>query len=140
MSLSHNAHLSSLSLPDAVAQLLLHPETELDLVASKHFYDFEGDWDEITTAYDDHFTATVKGLSSFLGQPIYRGRWDAPDRSEWESVLPEYADAQELVIWEHDSRRLYCRYSWEDKEIPILIAIGVEGCLPSGATYDGQWD
>ena len=140
MSLPHNAHLSSLSLPDAVAQLLLHPDTEVDLVASKHFYDFDGDWDGITTAYDDQFAATVAGLSTILGQPIYRGRWDAPDRPEWESVLPEYADAMELVIWGHDSRRLYCRYSWEDKEIPMLIAIGVEGCSMSGATYDGQWE
>jgi hypothetical protein len=82
MSLPHNAHLSTLSLPDAVAQLLQHPDTELDLVASKHFYDFHGDWDGITTAYEDQFTAPVAGLSAILGQPIYRGRWDAPDRSE----------------------------------------------------------
>ena len=140
MSLPHNAHLSSIPLSDAVTQLLLQPDTEFDLAASKHFYDFGGDWERIATAYGKYFSATLEGLSSILGQPIYRGRWDAPDRAEWEPILPEYADAQDLAIWDHESRRLYCRYSWQDKEIPILIAIGVEGCSATGVAYEGQWD
>lgn len=81
------------------------------------------------------------GITSILGQPIYRGQWDAPDRSQWESILPEYADAQDLVVWQtRDSKKVYCRYSWEDKEIPILIAIGVEGCSATGIAYEGQLD
>jgi hypothetical protein len=139
MSLPHNAHLISVPLDQAIDQALREPQVEVDLAVS-HLWDFDGDFDEIEAAYDNYFLTTVDGISSILGDPIYRGRWDAPDRSEWESILPEYADAQELVVWARDSRKLYCRLSWEDKEIPIKIAIGAEGCAATGTSYDSEFD
>jgi hypothetical protein len=140
VSLPHNAHETALSLSQAVAEARSNPQVEVDLAASKHFYDFEGDWAVVTAAYEDYFAKGVTEVTRLLGEPIYRGPWNAPDRSQWDSILPEFASAQELVVWQQDSKRLYCRYSWQDKEIPILIALGVEGCRETGIAYEGQFD
>lgn len=138
MSLPHNAYLTPTPLVKLVAQAFAQPEAEIDLAASNHFYDFAGHWDEITTAYEAYFEAAVGDLTAILGQPIYRGRWDAPERPEWDAILPEYADAQDLVVWARDSKRLYCRYSWEDKEIPILIAMGGKAAQPQVSPTRGS--
>src|SRR5436190_12192133 len=109
MSLPHNAHLIPVPLKQAIDQALTDPDVEVDLAASNHFWDFDGELDEIETAYDSYFGTTVAGITTILGDPIYRGRSDAPDRSEWDSILPEDVSANDLVVWMRDSKRLYCR-------------------------------
>ena len=138
MILPHNCHITEKSLNECIDSVMKDRSVEVDIAASKHFWDYEGDLD-VPDKYDDYYATTVEELTKILGSPIYRGRWDTPDRDKWIPIIPEYADAMELAVWEKDSVKLYLRLSWEDKEIPIFIAMGTEGCEPTGIAYPGQF-
>jgi hypothetical protein len=49
MPLPHIAYTSTLTLRQSVDQALGSPSVEVDLPASRHFWDFEGDLDEISS-------------------------------------------------------------------------------------------
>ena len=140
MDLLHNSYTTSLSFEEAVSAALKNPVVEIDMAASKHFWDFEGDWDAVIRSYAVYFDSMVTALTQILGQPIYRGKWDDPNRQEWNPLLPEYATALDLAVWQKDDLLLYVRNSREDKECPILIALGAEGSQATGSAYPGQFE
>jgi hypothetical protein len=107
----------------------------VDLAVSRAFYNFEGDFTETEPPYIEYFETTAKAITNILGKPVYQGRWDAPETKEWIATLKLHADVMDLVVWEIDRVKLYLRYSWEDKEIPMLVALGAEGCQPSAMNY-----
>lgn len=140
--LPHNAHLDTRSAEELMFAIQADDSKEIDLAASKHFYEvpMDFDWDQITSAYEAEYEKRLREFSKVLGEPSYRGRWDASDFDEWNSVVPEYASAVELAVWKVGEKRLYLRYGWEDKEIPMIIALGMEGCEMTGIAYPGQFD
>jgi hypothetical protein len=133
----HNVYTSAFSPAEAISVVMSDRDVELDLTVSKNFWGFEGDWETVPGAYRVFFENMVESMSALLGPPVCRARSDGSDRKEWDSILPEYADAQDLAVWEKDGIHLYLRYSWEDKEAPILIALGTEGCADNGLAYPG---
>lgn len=138
MRLPHNCYMTSKTLAECIDAALSNRALEVDLAASKHFWDYDGDPDA-PEEYDDFYAETVTELAEILGDPVYESSWGSADRDEWESILPEFADAQELTVWKKNGINIYVRLSWEDKEIPILIAMGTDGCAATGISYPGQF-
>ncbi len=113
------------------------PEVEVDLTTSKSLFNFDGDWAALSM-YIAYFDQMTDALSATLGTPVYAGSFESLGWDHWSSAL--MVDANHLVIWSVDGRNLYLRYIWEDKEIPILLAVGVEGCEACLVPYPGQFD
>lgn len=140
--LPHGSHLDSKTAEELLAVLKRDGTTEIDLAASKHFYDVPlgFDWRAVTEAYNACFDRHQNDLTAILGTPIFVGNWESPDLEKWTRLLPPFADALRLVVWKRGDRHIYLRQGWEDKEIPILIALGLEGCKMTGIAYPGQFD
>ena len=131
MTLPHNAYLTSVPLKDAISSALSNRTVEVNLAVSHDFYDFWEEYSEVETPYLEYFDNTAHAIANILGDPIYRGSCEAPATLEWISALELHASAVHLVVWERDNLKLYLRYGWEDKEIPIVVALGTEGCNPN---------
>jgi hypothetical protein len=140
--LPHNSHLDSRSGEELLLTLSNDPTTEVDLAASKHFYDVGPGFDfhPVMQAYSACFALHQKSFTEVLGEPVYQGNWNSPDLEEWTPLLPEFASAMHLTVWKRGEQHLYLRQGSEDKETPILIALGVEGCDMTGIAYPGQFD
>ena len=140
--LPHNVHLSTLRAEEVLQTLEKNPSVEVDLAASISFYDVSDDfdWEGVLHAYDAFFEERVREFEVLFGPPTFRGDWDSPGLEEWRAILPEYADAQKLVVWTRQGSTAYLRYGREDKEPPILIAAGLEGCAETGIAYPGQFE
>lgn len=104
-------------------------------MVNEHF-----DFHSVSAAYVRYFEDIVVELSEMIGFPTYRGNWNSADISEWTAILPEYTDAEKLVVWRHESRTIYLRLSKEDKETPILISLGIEGSEATNLSYPGQFE
>ena len=138
MELPHNCYVTTQPISGCIQAATNDKSIEVDLAASRHFFDYEGDWD-VSDRYSEYFEDIKIQICEILGDPIYSGLWDDPNRSEWDQILSEGVDAVELAVWMHEDSKLYLRLGWEDKEIPIIIAIGIEGAEPNYTEYPGQF-
>ena len=140
--LPHNVYLTTFRADEVIRKLKKEPNTEVDLAASVSFYDVSDDfdWDGVLRAYDSFFEERVREFEALLGPPAFRGEWDSPELEEWRAIIPEFADAQKLVVWKGEGSSFYLRYSREDKEVPVLISAGIEGCSETGIAYPGQFE
>ncbi len=134
MTLPHNCYITPLSVSDSIQAVIADNSVETNLAVSKLFFGYEGDLD-VSDKYSDYFTSATNKISEILGDPIYMGRWDDPNRCEWNSVLADDLDAVELVVWGHGDTKLYLRFGWEDTELPIIVAMGIEGAEPNYSEY-----
>ena len=134
MILPHNCYITAKTVSDCIQAATADDSTEVNLAVSNLFFGYEGDLD-VSDRYSDYFRSAAKQICEVLGDQIYMGRWDDPSYSEWNSILAEDVDAVELVVWNHGDRILYLRYGWEDTELPIVVAIGLEDAEPNYGEY-----
>ena len=95
--------------------------------------------DLLLRSREDHlpvFDAILKDATEICSAPIAAMVMIDSERTQYSIVAsrgatPEFVDAMELAVWEKDGSNLYLRISWEDRELPIFISMGVEGCEPN---------
>ena len=135
--LPHNAFTTAHTIQESLSSIKIDRATELLLASSYEFnWDFDGDCNEIFNSYLAHFESIVSEIEALLGAPIYRGRWNAPDIKLGASEFNLSNLIQDIAIWKVDSIEIYIRWYWEDKEIPILVALGAKGCEPTREHYN----
>lgn len=124
MELPHNAYLSSATVEEFIEALKKAPQREIDLAVSRSFFNY--DWEiDVASHYQTFYEAMVIEIKGILGEPVFQGSHET--FAEWETILPEYVDYLNLTVWKVEGRHFYLRFSWEDKEIPMIVAFGVEG-------------
>lgn len=127
MTLPHNDVQTDLSVAENLRLALATPHVEVLLVRSQHFFDFWGDFDEVSEAYDAYYAQCCTALLELLGEPVFSGRWSDEGVAAWlEKVgLEPIADA--LTVWPKNDSYVYLRSSWEDKECPMEVVVGAAG-------------
>jgi hypothetical protein len=134
--LPHNAFTSALSIQDCISSIMVDRTSELLLASSLDFsWDFEEDYGEVADSYQAYFDSVVSDVVTILGTPVFRGRWDSPDVDPWVTDFGLSDHIVDVAIWKSESIDLYVRWHWEDKEIPILVAIGAKGCSMTDEHY-----
>ena len=130
--LHHNAFITALTVHECVSSIQIDRATELLLASSYEFpWDFDGDYNEVFKSYHAYFESIVSEIEALHGAPVYRGGWKSPDIEPWTSELGLSNLVQDIAIWKIDSTEIYLRWYWEDKELPILVALGAKGCEPT---------
>ena len=127
--LHHNAFITALTVQECISSIQVDKTKELLLASSYEFpWDFDGDYNEIFNSYHAYFESIVSEIEALHGAPIYRGSWKSADIESWASELGLSNLIQDIAIWNIDSNEIYIRWYWEDKELPILVALGAKGC------------
>lgn len=124
---------------DLLKALRSRPEQEVDIAASKSFYNWPPDWDEIYAAWELHYRESQAAATAVLGSPDFDGRWDEPS-FPGEEVLHEYLSAHLLTVWRQGDELVYLRFGHEDKELPFVIALGTKKAKGDAYSYPGQFD
>lgn len=135
MKLLHNAYVTNLSPEEIVSEALTNRTFEVDLAVSGYFFSYEDDFEPVWESYDEYYEYIIVELEKVLGIYLYRGNWDTPDFEEWASPLCDTEILADIVIWEKEGVKLYLSHEQEDKELPIRIIMGTEGCKGTGINY-----
>lgn len=139
MTLPHCVFQSDQKVPDLLTALRGRPEQEVDIAASKSFYNWPPDWDEIYAVWQDHYEERKAAATSVLGPPDFDGHWDDPS-FPGEEILHEYLSAHLLTVWRQGDEVIYLRFGYEDKELPFVIALGTKKSRGDAYSYPGQFD
>ncbi len=131
MILPHNEYLSSSKMVDIINSIFDDKTVEINIAKSSSFFDFDDDVHGVAECYFEYFKNISNEITGLIGEPLYCGTWDkAGAISEWISSLQLDESVVSLGVWAKYDVRFYLRCNWEDKDVPIELALGVEGCRP----------
>jgi hypothetical protein len=95
------------------------------LEESRDFWDDDWDYDEMEAIFDAlvlKWEKLVSEIAAVWGSPMQAGSGDEVD-FPW-SVL-----GNRIAVWPHDDRFAYAAVRHEDKELPMLLLLGVSDGL-----------
>jgi hypothetical protein len=131
MALPHNVYQLNVSIKEVLTSILNDRTIEKTLAESESFFFFDDDISEVADSYFGYFQDTADAITEILGEPLYCGTWDAEGVIEkWILSLQLSAGVASLAVWNTEGIRVYLRCNWEDKELPLSVTLGTEGCRP----------
>jgi hypothetical protein len=117
-----------------LAEAIADPAYEWTLLETEPFYgqdEEDIDWTEIHGLYFGLFKLLVEEITRYLGPPDYRGQCNKDAWDRWNHLFHDYIpSANHVAVWDREGNPFYCRFSWEDKECPIVIAVGCQQSQP----------
>src|SRR5688572_9885928 len=116
--LPHLKQREARSLDDIVAGLKKSRKAkECYLAVSEGFWEFEEqeEFESIFETYSKFFANAVTQAAKLLGEPSFQGDWESAE-------FPDWAHGLEIAVW--DDAGLWLRLEHEDRECPIIVALG----------------
>jgi hypothetical protein len=129
MSLPHCESLDDSKPEELLAKVVGDRGSHVDLAIS-NFGLSESEWEHAYTAFEGFYEARAKEISAILGDPAWEGSWTSDE-------YPDWALGENITIWDHPGGKIYLRIYQEDREIPIIIALGTSDST-NGFNAEGE--